>query len=549
MTHDDALREAVEHFHANRLVDAESICRKVLQENPAQPHALHLLGKIALRCNHAQAGAKLIERAASAFNDRGAELNLSGDISGAEAAYRLAIELNPNLVNALTNLANNLRDQAQLDESIALSRRAMESDPHDREAWRSLLYAMHLRGTDTPESILRQNRQWATRNADALAQNSSWPNTREPDRRLRVGYVSRDLNGQPVGQFLLPLLERHDRSQFEVTCYSDTPQEDETTCLLRAAARTWHSISHLDDASVAALIQRDEIDILVDLEGHTFGNRLLVFARRPAPVQVSWLGYPGTTGLTTIDYRITDAQADPPGETETFHTEQLHRLDQAFLCYRAPAQAPPVGESCAGRDQCVTFGSFNYLAKLAPSTLRLWARILSAVAGSKLLIKSPVLVDSGVRKRFWEMAAQHGIAGDRLNLLGYERSVRGHFEQYSRVDIALDPIAYNGTTTTWGKMWMGVPVISLAGRTHASRVGVSLLTHARKSEWIAKDQDEYVALASGLAADSESRKQIRHTLREQLQSSPLMDETAFASSMERAYRKMWNAWCATSPAP
>jgi predicted O-linked N-acetylglucosamine transferase (SPINDLY family) len=316
---------------------------------------------------------------------------------------------------------------------------------------------------------------------------------------------------------------------------------------LKQRSHHWHNIRGKTDDDVAALIRADAIDILIDLAGHTENNRLPVFARKPAPVQVTYLGYPNTTGLRTIDYRLTDIEADPPGQ-EPYHTEQLVRLPHGFLCYTSPPDAPAVTALPTSTVGHVTFGSFNNLAKMTPEVIGLWAQILKAIPGSRLVIKNKSMKDGPTRERYLALFRETGITEDRLDFVAWIPEAADHLGAYAHVDIALDTFPYNGTTTTCEALWMGVPVITLAGERHAARVGVSLLTRVGLTELIAQSPEEYVKLAVELAADTERLVQLRAGMRERMKHSPLCDAKSFTRDLETAYRGMWREWCEAATA-
>jgi protein O-GlcNAc transferase len=367
-----------------------------------------------------------------------------------------------------------------------------------------------------------------------------------PDRRLRVGYVSADLGRHPVGYFLAPVLAAHDRAGFAIHCYSARTAEDDITARCKAASESWQIVAGLDDAALAERIRADGIDILVDLAGHTGDNRLRCFALKPAPVQVTWLGYPGTTGLREIDYRLTDAIVDPVGAADALSSEILVRLPNGFLCYTPPAgfdpAAPPA--STAGG---ITFGSFNNLAKFDAEAAALWARILHRVPGSRLLLKSLQTADPPSWRRYLALFAAHGIAADRVVALPWLPSAADNLAAYGQLDIALDPFPYNGTTTSCDALWMGVPVVTLAGNRHAGRVGASIVRRLGMAELIAATPDDYVEIAVRLAADPGRLAALRGELRERFRASPLHDSRGLARDIEAAYRTMWQRWCAARP--
>jgi predicted O-linked N-acetylglucosamine transferase (SPINDLY family) len=367
-------------------------------------------------------------------------------------------------------------------------------------------------------------------------------NDRSRERRLRIGYVSSDFRQHSVGYFIEPVLAHHNHDRFEIFCYSNDIKEDEVTGRLQSYADHWRRLIGLSDEQAANQIRADRIDILIDLSGHTRGNRLLVFARKPVPVQVTWLGYPTTTGLSTMDYRLTDGFADPVGMTEHFHSEQLVRLPECFSCYQPP-EAPEVSGLPAREKDYVTFGSFNNLAKINREVMAVWARILQAVPGSHLTLKNTGLGAGTVQQRVRETFMGLGVAPERLALLGNDPSSRAHLERYWNIDIGLDPFPYNGATTTCDALWMGVPLVALAGKTHAGRVGVSQLSNLELTELIGNTTEEYVAIATRLARDLERLSQLRAGLRARLAASPLTEAPRFTKNLEQAYLAMWKDWC------
>jgi predicted O-linked N-acetylglucosamine transferase (SPINDLY family) len=373
---------------------------------------------------------------------------------------------------------------------------------------------------------------------------TDWPNLRDPERRLRIGYVSADFKKHSVGYFLSAIFLNHDAASIETTCYSGCTEEDEQTDFFRSRAAHWRSTIGIDDRELAAQIRADAIDILVDLSGHTFGHRLNVFARKPAPLQVTWLGYPNTTGLPAIDYRLTDSIADPQGAADTASSEELFRLPDGFHCYTAPVAAPDVSRLPAERNGFVTFGSFNNLAKVNHQVLDAWAGVLKEVAGSHLILKSTRLLDPEMRKRVLKLLEQRGIASDRVRLIGKLPTTADHLAVYGDIDIALDTFPYNGATTTCEALWMGVPVVTFAGDRHAGRVGASMLSRVGLQDIVAQRSQDYVATAARLAADLPALAVLRASLRDRLAASPLCDGPRFTRQLEAAYRTMWREWCA-----
>jgi protein O-GlcNAc transferase len=341
----------------------------------------------------------------------------------------------------------------------------------------------------------------------------------------------------------MPLLQPHDRARIEIVCYAEIAHPDRRTDAFKALADQWHATVGLTDAALASQIRDDAIDLLVDLSGHTANHRLAVFARRPAPIQLSWLGYPCTTGLAAIDYRLTDALADPAPAADALHAERLVRLPHGFQVYVPPRPAPEVGPPPAARAGALTFGSFNNLAKLNDDVIALWARILAAVPGSRLLLKFHQLADAATGARYRARFAAAGIAAERVLLEPGIGDWTRHMARYGAVDIGLDPFPYNGTTTTCEALWMGVPVVTLRGDRHAGLVGASLLTRLGLTELIAADRDDYVAKATALAGDAARLASLRAGLRARFAASPLGDPARFARAVEAAYREVWTAWC------
>ncbi len=318
---------------------------------------------------------------------------------------------------------------------------------------------------------------------------------------------------------------------------------------MRKHAHHWRDIYRSDDDAVAEVIRNDRIDILVDLAGHTASNRLPLFARKPAPIQAMYLGYPCTSGLASMDYKLTDAQADPPGLTEALHTEQLCRLPHSAWCYSAQPNCPEVAQAPFLARGYITFGSFNAMSKLTARMIQVWSSILQIVPNSRIVLKNLSLGDASTAQRIGTAFAQHGIAPDRVELRGSEPDRARHLRTYDLLDIALDPYPYHGTTTTCEALYMGVPVVSLAGAAHVSRVGLSLLVSIGLPELVAQSAEEYVRIAVELAGDNDRLSMLRQTMRQRMQCSPLMDEAGFVRDLESAYRDMWRRWCKSDVPP
>jgi predicted O-linked N-acetylglucosamine transferase (SPINDLY family) len=488
---------------------------------------------------------ELDPRDAEALSHLGNLLGQSYELEASAEACRRAVELDPGRADALVNLGVILLRQARIPEAIDAARRATEAAPTLAAAYSNLLLLLNDDDRPAAEEVFAEHVRFDERFGTPANTSpaSTHDNDRSPDRRLRIGYVSPDFCDHPVARFMEPVLARHDPAQVEVFCYAMEPHADAVTERLRHCNVAWRPLQQLDDERAAALIRADHIDVLVDLAGHTAMSRLTVFARKPAPVQVTYLGYPNTTGLRAVDYRITDARADPPGESDALNVERLYRLPETAWCYAPPADAPDVKDPPAVAAGRVTFGSFNAAAKLSPSTIELWSTLLARVPGSRLLLKAPSFHDRQTRDRIAAAFAARGIAEDRLDLRPTVAGVAAHLGTYHEVDVALDPWPYNGTTTTCEALWMGVPVVTLAGRTHASRVGRSLLTSVGLTDLVSTSRDEFLCIATALASDLPRMKILRAGMRDRMKSSPLMDAPRFVRELENAYRYMWKEWC------
>ena len=488
---------------------------------------------------------------AGAYADLLAEM---GRLSEAEPLFRRALALQPNSTRILNNLATTLADLGRDREAEALFRRVLDLDPGVSEAEYALssgrLMRLCYRSDVSAESLFEAHRNWGSeltaRQSDSA---QPFPNPCDPDRPLRIGYVSPDFRQHSIVHFFETLLARHDRSRFETFCYAEVAEPDAATRRLQGLAQHWRSTVGMSDRTLRDAVREDGIDILIDLAGHTARTRLAAFAVRPAPVTATWLGYPASTGLPTVDYRLTDALADPPGAAERLHTEQLVRLPGGFLCYRPPSDAPGVTRAPALAHGYVTFGSFNNPAKITTETIETWSEILRAVPNSRLLLKGKLFADKATSERYREIFAARGIAADRLTLRPLIPAVAEHLRLYGEVDIGLDPFPYNGTTTTCEALYMGVPVVSLVGDRHAARVGLSLLSQVGLPQMAAQSRSEYVRLAAGLASDIAALGELRLGLRQRLRASTLMDEVRFARVFEAALRDMWQRWCAERALP
>jgi protein O-GlcNAc transferase len=540
------------HKQLGQLDEALAGNLRAVELQPAYPEAHNNLGIVLQLKGRLEEAAAAYRQAvhfrpnyAEAFSNLGAALNEQGKFDEAVAAFQSALQLRPDLVEVYNNLGSCLKDAGRIGDALACFHEALARKPDYIAANSNLVFTLNYDPDQDADSIYREHLRWAevcTQGIQLAAMDSSEKAYgRNPDRRLRVGFVSSDFKRHPVAYFLLPLLVKHDRNATEIVLYAEVPAPDDMTKHLRSLADEWHDITALSDAQLAERVRTDRMDILIDLSGHTARHRLLTFARKPAPVQVTYLGYPNTTGLAAIDYRITDAVADPQGESSR-HTEKLLRLPGGFCCYAPALDAPLVNPLPAATTGQVTFGSLNALAKMNSHVLDLWAQVLHAVPNSRLLMYRHKLTGS-VRDYFLQQWASRGISPDRLDLRHTAPAAAGHLAVYHALDIALDTFPWSGHTTACEALWMGVPVVTLYGNRHASRLVSSVLTSAGMPQWIARTPAEYVQIAANLAANPTQLSTWRSTLREQLSTSRLCDSAAFSREFEQAMREIWHGYC------
>lgn len=463
--------------------------------------------------------------------------------------YRKGLDKDPDAAGLLSNMAIVMSDQGRHREARAALERAIEADRSAAGPWDNFLFAMLYDSASTPEAVFRQHKAWG-QGVEALPAPALPPFEVPPvaDRRLRVGFLSPDFCHHPVGHFIAPVIERLNASGIDPVAFAQTGIPDAVTQRVREASAEWYPTNGLSDAQIAALARQKRIDIMVDLAGHTNGNRLRALALCAAPVQVSYLGYPATTGLSRIDWRLTDRLVDPPEITAVLHTEKLWHLPNGFLVYDPPREAPAVSGAPVVRNGHITFGSFNNLVKLSERTVSLWASILKAVPGSRLLLKSRPLGDPATAGRVAGYFGAKGIARERLDLRGRTDSFAEHLAMYGDIDIALDPVPYNGTTTSFEALWMGVPIVALAGPAHVSRVTASLLLRLGRRDLIARDDGDYVARAVRLAGDPQAISAMRQDIRGALERSPMTDVDGFAGDLAAALHAMWRKWCVAAGA-
>jgi predicted O-linked N-acetylglucosamine transferase (SPINDLY family) len=435
-------------------------------------------------------------------------------------------------------------DYGRLDECISYFQKAVEINPDHVLARFNELFVLNYSPDQSPADIAAKHfavGQWLDQLGNA--QKKSFSNEHDEDRVLRIAYLSSDFRDHSVAHFILPVLESHDHSRFEIYVYHNHFRTDEITRRAQRAAFQYLEVAGMNDADLMKQIAGDRIDLLVELNGLSRGNRLTMLAQRAAPVQLSWLGYPNTTGLKSMDYRIVDAVTDPEDQPGNLNSEKLIRMPDVFSVYQPPPGLPAVGSAPFRKNGFITFGSFNNLPKITAAVLNAWAAILNALPESRILIKSRMLQYQNPARRLLRDLLERGVAEDRIDMVGYSENKTMHLGFYNRVDICLDTFPYNGTTTTCDSLIMGVPVITLEGEDHRSRVGASQLRALGLDDLLAGNENDYVENAVSLALDPDRLQSLRANLRNRMKSSPLMDAVAFTKELEANYQKAWTEWC------
>jgi len=530
-----------------RREEAVAAYQRALELKPRYPEALNHLGVALHDLGRLEEAIAVIHRALElrpdypeACNNLGNALRERGQMDQAIAGYRRALELKPDSPEALTNLGAALAGQGQLDDAIGAFRQALRTKPGHAAAHSNLVYALHFHPGHDARSISEERQRWNQRFGDPLKPFvPPRPTDCRPDRQLRVGYVSADFRDHPVGRQLLPLVARHDCARFEILCYSEAARPDWITERFRTLAGKWRNTIGISDARLAELVREDEVDILVDLAQHTAGNRLAMFARQPAPVQVSFAGYPGSTGLEAIKHRISDRFLETGGANEDASSKEHVHLIDSFWCFDPCGLEVDVNPLPALKNHAVTFGSLGKTDKVNDPALKLWARALATAKDSRLVMWSPA---GSHRERTLKTLRKEGVEASRVEFVEF-RPRREYLQLYHRLDIVLDTFPYNGHNTSLDALWMGVPVVSLAGNTPVSRAGLSQLTNLGLPELVARSESEYIGVAESLARDLPRLAQLRSALRARMEASVLMDAPRFAQSVEAAYRSMWERWC------
>ena len=529
-----------------RYDEAEATLKRALELNPAVfsywynlANVLQSVHRLDEAIAHYQRAIELDDSFAGCFNNLGNAYRSLGRYTEAVSAFEAAIACEPNNAATYANFGGLVSDAGELRRANTYYDKALALDDECTSAFSNKLYLMNYVGDEPVVEILAASRAWGERFARSRSSREARPRAGAAPKAhgLRVGFVSADFRRHSVAYFFEALLEGNKDNKFEIFCYANLSQEDDVSARIRQKCQRWRSIARLTDTQVAELVRQDSIDVLVDLSGHTSGNRLPVFARRPAPVQVTWLGYPNTIGVLDIDYRLTDSVADPQAN-DSHHSETLWRLPSTFICYRPDPTAPPVASSPFLKNGHLSFGSFNNLSKITDTVISTWANLLNAVPRSILITKSKMFVDDAVRNRFCEKFSRLGIASSRLRLVDRDASFEDHMQRYNEIDIALDTFPYNGTTTTCEALWMGVPVLGLRGSTHRSRVTLSIESQLGLGRFVANDERELLAVADELSRSPEQLAQQRCGLRDQMMASSLCDFSSFAADMEQAFRRM-----------
>ena len=528
-----------------RLKDAEAHYRRALQIRPDYVEAHHNLGNVLTKLGQlkeAEASYRLALQIrpnyAEAHYELGNTLKDLGNLNLAEVSYRRALELKPDSAETYWNLGNTLRDLGRLDEAVTSYRKTLQINPNYADAYTCLLFALNYHPNKSAEEIFNTYRGYDQR--FGIPHHVEWPvhrNIRTVERRLRVGYVSPDFRRHSCRHFIEPLLAAHDRSVIELFAFAELKQQDAYTARYQPLFEHWIPTADMSDSTLAERIQASEIDILVDLAGHTAGNRLGVFARKPAPVQVSWLGYGYTTGLTAIDYYLTDEVCAPQGSEHLF-SETPWRLNPASLCYQAAEGMGEVSPLPALERGYITFGTLTRSVRINHRTVRVWAQILKQLPTAQLVIDSGSFRDETLCNILQQKFASHDISAERLHIGCHTPP----WDLLRGIDIGLDCFPHNSGTTLFESLYLGVPFITLAGRPSVGRLGASILTGLGHPELVADSEDKYIEKAVALACDTSRLSELRGILRQEMLTSPLMDPVGFARKVETAYREMWKIW-------
>jgi predicted O-linked N-acetylglucosamine transferase (SPINDLY family) len=530
---------------------AKQLHQRAIEADPEYTNAWNNLGIIEWQQGNHQIALQHITKALELNPRNGvAHINLGGiykDINNRERTIfylEKALEIMPDNPGVCHNLGSAYQIACRHAKAREMYRRALKLDPGNTKAHSDLLFNMHYDYSSSREEIYQEHCLWREQHTSHLDAYKLFPNIPVPHRPLRIAYISPDFKIHSVSRFIEPVIACHNPKQFKIFLYSDVEHPDPITDKFQKMVHlNWRDISQIQDVEVAELIRRDRIDILIELAGHTGGSRLRLMARKPAPVQITYLGYPDTTGLQTIDYRLTDELCDPIEDSAQYHTEELYRLPESFLCFQPmtgiSAPTPPP----SSHTDKIIFGSFNSASKISPDVIEVWAQILHALPNSKLFLKSPGFEERYITEYFVDLFKDNNISADRILFMGHAKNIKDHLDLYSKLDIALDPFPYCGTTTTFEALWMGRPVVTLKGQSHVERVGHSILSNLGLHNCIADSKDDYVQKVIALASDKHTLTRLSADLRKRMQSSILTDSKKFTTHLESAYRTMWQHWC------
>ncbi len=533
--------------------DALFCYQKAFRQKPDDARILNNLTEVLNRLNRFDEAKQMAQEALTvhpdlveAYGNLGNVFKEQGNYKKAAEHFKKALELRPDDARIQYHLGATLLFSNRHKEASEYLQKAIDSDPYFHQAHSSLVYALNYLEEPSREDIFEAHKQWGAQHGTG-AKDTDWDwIKRDPLKKLKVGFVSPDFRAHVVALFTQQLFQHYDKEQFAFFGYAEVERPDTYTSKFMGLSDAWRSIIGINDEEVYQIIQNDQIDILIDLAGHSAGNRLKVFAMKPAPIQISWLGYINTTGLQEMDYRFTDVWVNPP-ETQAFYTEELVYLPNSFTCYEPVSPCPAVSETPALENGYVTFGCFNNTNKLSAGVIKAWSNILHRVPGSKLLLKSSHLADDGTVERFKNQFKVHGIPSDRLIFEG-PSEIYDYLASYSKIDIALDPFPHNGGTTSHDALWMGVPLVTLQGDRYVGRFGVSILNNLGHPEWIGSSKKHYTEIAVHLTKNVEHLNQIRQNLRQEMASSPLCDGPAFSQHFGEALRKVWKKFCGTASA-
>jgi Predicted O-linked N-acetylglucosamine transferase, SPINDLY family len=498
-----------------------------------------------------------------------------GDHAAAIASYKQAIKINPEFFEAYCNFGTCLIETNNFDQAIACLKSAVHLRPHDPQAIAdlslskfaigdlaeaeqgfrtalkqgdqpfarirsNLLLCINYMPEYSPSQLCNEHKEYGKVFNIRTSQSEHFSNNKDPDKKLRIGYVSADFCGHAISRFILPVLNWHNKDKFGIFCYSNGTRNDTMTARLKALSDTWRDIHSLSDGRTVDMIREDGIDILIDLSGHTGKNRLPLFAHRPAPIQASYLGYPNTTGLAAMDYYITDAMVDPPGQ-ESFFTEKLVRMEKCFCCYEPDQGPPPVNDLLAKAKGHITFGSLHTLSRLNNDVIDLWCQVLNAIPDSRLFIARNSLIGSVV-ERLVTRFERNGVSRQRIDMRS-KPPQEGYLAWFHEIDITLDTFPWSGHTTACESLWMGVPVVTLCGDRHAGRMVASILTNMGLEDWVTHSREEYCDQAKKAAGDIEILGNLRRSLRSRMLQSDVCNGKEFAQNLEKAYRTLWKEWC------